>query len=192
MPRCIMLPLTRDEALKLLNEKIKSPYTIKHCLATEAIMRGLAERSGEDKELWGIAGLLHDLDLEEVKGDMNNHGKLTAQILKEKNFPPPVINAILAHNGDVLQIECEEKIDFALTAGESISGLIVATALIMPSKKLSDVKASSVIKRMKEKRFAANVSRERISKYKGLGLSLEEFSEICLLAMQAIADELGL
>jgi putative nucleotidyltransferase with HDIG domain len=187
-----MLPVSREQALNLLNEKIKTPWVIKHCLATEAIMEGLAERFGEDTEVWKMAGLLHDLDLEIVGEDMTRHGVVTGEILKDLKFPSEIINAILAHNGDVLKIPCRTILDYALTSGESLSGLIVATALVMPSKKLSDVSPQSVIKRMKEKRFAAKVSRERISQAENIGIPFEEFAGICVKSMQKISSDLGL
>lgn len=179
----------RDEALSLLNRYIKVDYTRKHCLASEAILRGLARRLEQDEELWGITGLLHDLDLELVEGDPKQHGLRTVTILKDLDYPEEGLDAILAHNGDELDIPCATPLDFALTAGESISGLVFATALILPSKKLADVKPKSVRKRIKEKRFAAKISRERIGQFEGMGLTQEEFVTIAVEAMQAAGLE---
>ncbi|NOZ02523.1 MAG: HDIG domain-containing protein [Deltaproteobacteria bacterium] len=175
---------TRDDAIELLKRYISSDYTVKHSLASEAILRGLARKLGHDEDLWGITGLLHDLDYEEIDGDPKRHGLRTAEILKEMDYPAEGVDAIRAHNGDELDIPCVTPLDFGLTAGESISGLIFATALILPSKNLADVKPKSVRKRIKEKRFAAKISRERIGQFEGLGLTQEEFVTIAVEAMQ--------
>jgi len=175
---------TREEALELLNGYIKDEYTIKHCLASEVILRGLARKLGHDEDLWGITGLLHDLDYEEIDGDPKRHGLRTAEILKEKGFPQEGLDAIVSHNGDCLDVPCRTPLDFALTSGESISGLVFAMALILPSKKLADVKPKSVRKRIKEKRFAAKISRERIGQFEGLGLSQGDFVTIAVEAMK--------
>ena len=174
---------TRDEAVTLLNRYLKVDYTRKHCLASEAILRGLAHRLEHDEELWGITGLLHDLDLELVDGDPKLHGLRTVAILNDLDYPKEGLDAILSHNGDELGIPCKTPLEFALTAGESISGLVFATALILPSKKLADVKPKSVRKRIKERRFAAKISRERIGQFEGLGLTQEEFVSIGVEAM---------
>jgi uncharacterized protein len=174
---------TRDEALALLEARIATPYTRQHSLATEAVTRALARRLHHDEDLWGIAGLLHDLDLEEVDGDMSRHARRTVEILSALDVPPEMADAILAHNGDVLGIPCRTPLDFALTAGESVTGMVFAMAKVLPSGKVSDVKASSVRKRLKEPRFAAGVSRERIAQFAGLGLTEEEFVGIAVEAM---------
>lgn len=153
-------------------------------------MRDLAPRFDADPDLWGITGLLHDLDLELVEGDENRHAKETVQVLRKRfDFPQEGLDAILAHNGDVLDIPCRTAFDHALTAAESITGMVFAMALILPSKKLSDVKAKSVAKRMKEPRFAANVSRERIGHHDDLGIDRGAFCAIAVQSMQAIAGE---
>ena len=152
---------TRDEALELLARHVQTPYTLRHSLATEAVTRALARRLGQDEDLWGITGLLHDLDLDEVAGDMGRHARRTAEILASLDVPSEMCAAILSHNGDVLGLPCREPLDFAVTAGESVTGMVFAMAKVLPSGSLADVKASSVRKRLKEPRFAANVSRER-------------------------------
>lgn len=154
-------------------------------------MENLAKRLGEDPELWGRTGLLHDLDLEIVGEDMLRHGRETVRILKERfDYPAEGLQAILAHNGDELGIDCVTKFDHALTAAESITGIIFATALIIPSKRLCDVKAKSVAKRLKEPRFAAKVSRERVSHHNDVGIDAPSFCALALESMQSIADEL--
>jgi len=186
------LGVSPEKAREIFHQYVRTENLIKHSLATEAIMRALARRLGEDETLWGVTGLLHDLDFEETKEDPPSHTLKTAQILAEKGVNAITIQAIKAHNAEALGIDRTHPIDFALTAAENITGLIVATALVYPDKKLASVKVSSVIKRMKEKAFAKNVRREAILECQRLGLSLEEFAEISLKAMQEMSQDLGL
>ena len=186
------LGVSPEEAREIFQEYVKADNLAKHCLATEAIMKVLARRLGEDEALWGMTGLLHDLDFEETKEDPASHALKSAQILAEKGVNRIIIQAIKAHNAEALGIQRIEPIDFALTAAENVTGLIVATALVYPDKKLASVKASSVIKRMKEKAFAKNVRREAIRECERMGLDLNEFVEISLAAMQEIHEVLGL
>lgn len=178
------LTLSREEALKLLLAHVKSDYTLRHSLATEAVLRALARRLGHDEDLWGLTGLLHDLDYEDVGGDPDRHGIEAANLLREKGYPEEMCEAIVAHNGDHLGVSCRTPLDYALCAGESVTGLVFAMALVLPSKAIADVKPSSVRKRLREPKFAANVSRERVGQYVGLGLSEEEFFDIAVNAMR--------
>ncbi len=182
----------REEALKLLRSHIRNENLVRHMVATEAIMRALAPRLEGDPELWGITGLLHDMDLEVIDNDMHRHARTTAGILEAKGFPPEGLQAILAHNGDVLGIEMSGNFDYALSAAETITGLIVACTLVYPSKKVGDVKPKSIRKRMKEHRFAANVSRDRIRLIDKVGIPLDEFIILALDAMKGVAEEIGL
>jgi uncharacterized protein len=182
----------RDEALPFLKEHLKTENLVRHCIATEAILRALAQRLGHDEELWGITGLFHDMDLDLVDNDMNQHGRKTAQILEEKGFPEEGRQAILAHNGDVLDIPLVTPLDVALLAGETITGLVVATTLVYPSRKVADVKVKSIRKRMKEKRFAAGVDRDKVRKIEELGIPLDDFLNLALDSMRGVADEIGL
>ena len=186
------IPVNRDEALELLKSYVHQENLIKHCLATEAIMRSLAERFGEDPEKWGIAGLLHDLDYEETYETPEQHARKTAEILKEKGFPQDMIDAILAHNAEVLGIERKTRFDYAITCSECITGLITATTLVYPDKKLASVKPKSITKRMKEKGFARSVNRDLIRLCEKIDIPLPEFAVISLEAMRGIADDLGL
>ena len=181
--------ITREEALALLRENLSNSNLIKHSLASEAVMRALASRLGENEEEWGLAGLLHDLDAEIVPAP--EHGLKTATILGEK-ISPAMAQAIKSHNQPFNGIKRETKFDDALAAGETITGLVVASTLVLPSKKLADLKAASVLKRFKEKHFAAGARREDIALCEKLGLSLEEFTDLALKAMQGISKELGL
>jgi predicted hydrolase (HD superfamily) len=182
---------SRDQAVAILHEHLQGEYLRRHSRATEVILRALASRLGADPELWGITGLLHDLDLEIVGEDALRHGRETVRILKDRfDYPAEGLQAILAHNGDLLDLPCATPFDHALTAGESITGMVFATALILPSRRLADVKAKSVAKRLKEPRFAAKVSRERISHHDPIGIDASTFCEIAVTEMQAIASEL--
>jgi len=184
--------MTRDEALELLREHVSGENLRKHAIATEAIMRALARRLGEDEELWGLVGLLHDLDYERTADSPSEHTRQSCEILREKGFPEEALKAISEHNAEALGIPRETTFGIALACGETITGLIVATALVMPDKRLASVKARSVIKRMKKKDFARAVSREIIRECERLGIPLEEFVALCLEAMRGVSDELGL
>lgn len=184
--------MNRNQAIDLLYQYIKSPNMINHCLASEAVMRGLAIHLGKDVEKWALAGLLHDLDVELVKGDMYVHGKETARILSDLNIDEEIIDAIRMHNESSSGEKRSKEFQHALAAGETITGMIVATALVYPDKKISSVKSKSVIKRMKEKKFAASVRRENIMECEKIGIPLSEFVAICLNSMNEISDQLGL
>jgi len=184
--------LTREEAYKLLCDHVAAENLRKHCIATEAIMRALARRLGRDEELWGIVGLLHDLDYERTADSPPDHTRETCEILREKGFPEEALTAIREHNAEALGIPRESEFGIALACGETITGLIVATALVMPDKKLASVKAKSVLKRMKKKDFARAVSREIIRECERIGIPLEEFVDLCLEAMRGVSDKLGL
>ncbi len=184
--------IDREGALSLLREHVRNENLIKHCIATEAVMAALADRLNEDREKWGLAGLLHDLDVEEVGQDLTRHTIETEKILREKGVDEEIVMAVKMHNETAHGIKRSEKFHHALAAGETITGLITATALVYPDKKLGSVKAKSIKKRMKEKAFAAGVNRETIMECERLGLSLDEFAQICLEAMQKVATDLGL
>ena len=186
------LTMDRRQALELLESHLKGDNLKKHCFATEAVMRALAEQLDEPIDLWGITGLLHDLDCEETADNASEHGLKTAAILAQRDLPTEVISAIKAHNAEVLGLERKSKLDFALTCAESITGMVIATALVYPDKRLKNVKAKSILKRMKQKDFARRVNREQIELCEKIGLNLADFAELSLRAMQGISDELGL
>jgi len=184
--------IDREEALVLLQEHVKTPNMIKHCLASEAVMRTLAQHVGEDPEKWGLAGLLHDLDAE-THADLEVHTRETVRILKERGVDEEIVEAIRLHNeaahpGD----QRTTRFQHLLAAGETITGLIIATALVYPDKKLASVKPKSVRKRIKEKLFAAGANREIIRECETAGIPLDQFCDMSLTAMQGIADQLGL
>lgn len=184
--------ITRDGALLLLREHLKNEKLVAHCLASEAIMRALAEKFGKDPDVWGIAGLLHDLDYEITGEDSATHGLVSAKILGEKGILPEIADVIKKHNAEGLGLSRSTLFEHALTCAESITGMIVATALVYPDKKISSVKVSSVTKRMKTPHFARAVSRERISECEKAGIPIDEFVGISIKAMTGIADQLGL
>ena len=184
--------MTRDGALTLLKQYVKNERMLNHCYASEAVMSALARRLGNDEEKWAITGLLHDLDIELVDADLGRHGRETERILRENGVDAEVIDAIVMHNETVAGRKRETLFQHALAAGETITGLIVATTLVYPDKKLASVKPKSVVKRMKEKAFAASVNRDNIMECEAIGIPLNEFAEICIAAMNGISDQLGL
>lgn len=184
--------MNRDQCLKLLEQYVQNTNMFKHCLASEAVLANLAERLGHDKDKWAMAGLLHDLDVELTNADLKIHGQKTAQILKELNFDDEIIDAIVRHNEEATHLRRSTPFHYALAAGETITGLITATTLVYPDKKIAGVKVKSVVKRMKERAFAASVNRDIILECEKLGLGIDEFAEISLKAMQAISADLGL
>ncbi len=185
-------PIPREEAIALLQEHVQNENLVKHCLATEAIMRKIAERLGEDSDAWGLTGLLHDLDFETTQDSPAEHTRKTIELLRERNFPEDALQAIREHNAEALGIPRQSKFGIALACSETVTGLIVATALVYPDKKLASVKPKSVRKRMKETAFARKVNREIIRECEQIALPLDEFIELSLTAMKGIADQLGL
>lgn len=181
--------MTREEAFGLIEEKVTNKNLIKHMVATEACMRGLARHFGEDEELWGLTGLLHDLDYDLTKDDFPRHGLLSAEMLEERGVDERIVQAVKAHPGHV---EAQSMLDKALYAVDPLTGLIVAAALMHPDKKLAGLDTDFVLRRFKEKRFAAGANRDQISTCEGFGLSLQDLVTICLEAMKSVASELGL
>jgi len=184
--------MDRDQALELVRERVKNENLVKHMIAAEAIMGALARRLGADEARWRLAGLLHDLDVEETADTMEVHGTLTVQWLREAGYEDEeVLRAILAHNS-ANGSSVETLMDRAIYASDCLTGLITAAALIRPEKKLAPVELKSLKKRFKEPSFAKGVRREDIMTCDQLGLDLEEFLGIGLEAMKEVADELGL
>lgn len=183
--------MQRPEALKLIKENVKNRNLLKHMLAVEAIMRALARRFGEDEELWGLAGLLHDIDYDKTKDDPERHSLVGAEMLEELGVDPRIVYAVKVHN-EVHGLPRKSRLDKALYAADPLTGLIVAAALIRPEKRLDIVDVDFVLHRFKEKGFARGASREQMRTCGELGLSLEEFVAMGLEAMKGIAGELGL
>ncbi len=184
--------MTRDEAEELLKAHVKNDHMLAHSYASEAVLRALARRLGRDEEAWGLAGLLHDIDIEDVGGDLGRHGLEAERLLKEAGIADEIVDAIKMHNETAAGRKRDTEFQHALAAGETITGLITAVALVYPDKKIAGVKVKSITKRMKEKAFAASVNRDIIRECELIGLPLDEFAGIALSAMQAISDRLGL
>ncbi len=184
--------ITREKALELLHEYVKKENMINHCLASEAVMMALARRLGKDEEKWGMAGLLHDIDVEVTNADAKTHGQVAIEILRKAGVDEDIIDAISLHNEESASLPRSSMLHHALAAGETITGLITATTLVYPEKKLYAVKSKSVVKRMKEKAFAASVKRENILECELIGLPIAEFAELSVNAMKEVADQIGL
>jgi putative nucleotidyltransferase with HDIG domain len=183
--------LTRDEALGLVKKNVSKKNVVYHMLAVEAIMRSVAKHLGEDEEEWGLIGLLHDIDYEKTEATPEKHSLLTEEIL-EGLVPDELIRAIKTHNFKHTGVMPETRMEKALIASDAISGLLVACALVMPSKKLVDVKAETVSKKFKDKDFARGAERERILVCEEIGIPREKFFEIALNGLKGTATEIGL
>ncbi len=183
--------MNRSQALDLLKSNIKNKNLLKHMYAAEAIMRALAEKFGEDADKWGLTGLLHDIDYDQTANDPDNHALIGGEMLKAAGFDEDIVYAVKAHNYK-LELPRKSLMDKAIYACDPLTGLIVASALIHPDKKLSSIDTAFVLNRFKESSFARGANREQIQKCSEMGLDLEEFVTIGLKAMQGIADELGL
>lgn len=182
---------TRETAWGILAEHTQNENLRKHALAVEAAMRAYARRCGAEEEKWGITGLLHDFDYERFP-DLRDHPFRGAEILRERGWPEDIIRAILSH-ADHTGVSRESPMEKTLFACDELTGFIIAAALIRPDKSLLHVEVPSIKKRMKEKAFARNVSREDIIRgAQELGIGLEEHIAVVLEAMRDIAGELGL
>lgn len=187
--------MQRDKLLNLLSEQIENKNIIKHMLATEVCMRHLARKlnvANEDE--WAFAGLMHDGDYTQSV-PVEKQGLEITRILKEKgiNVSDTVAYAMAAHNWKNNNIEPKNLIDWSLFCCDSLTGLIVASTLVLPNKKLSELTVEKIMNRFKEKNFAKGTRRDEISMCEEkLGIKLTEFVEICLLAMQEISMDLGL
>lgn len=183
--------MSRDEAVKLLKEKLPNKNLVNHCIAVEKILIALARHFGEDEQLWGLAGILHDVDYAETAKDPERHSMVGADYLQSLGLPEELVYAVRVHN-EVHGLPRKSLLDKALFSADPLSGLIVAAALIHPAKKLAPLDVAFVVKRFHEKSFARGANREAIAASSELGLSLEEFLAIGLAAMQEAAEELGL
>lgn len=191
--------MNRAEALNLVEENVQAQGLRRHMLSVEAAMRWYAVKLGEDPDTWGLAGLLHDFDWE-IHPVLERHVVEGVPILRAKGCPEVVVQAILAHNQAATGVERRDPMDFALLACDEITGLIIASALVRPSKDIRDVKLKSIKKRWKEKSFAAGVDREHVetvtsdfSREVFAGqLELWQHVTNVLEAMQGIAADLDL
>jgi putative nucleotidyltransferase with HDIG domain len=181
----------RDEALALLRQHNSNEGLIRHALAVEAVMRYCARKHGEDEEKWGIIGLTHDLDYEQFP---DQHCRKTEEILRSHNWPEEYIRAVISHGwGICTDVEPKSDLEKTLYAVDELVGLIVATALVRPSKSVMDMTAKSVKKKWKEKSFAAGVNRQVIEQGAAmLGVDLSELIDDAIMGMRSVANQIGL
>ncbi|MGI1690092.1 HD domain-containing protein [Thermoanaerobacter uzonensis] len=180
-----------NTALALVKEYVSDETLINHMIATGAIMGGLAERLGQDVERWVVTGILHDIDYQETKDNPELHSIRGGEILTEHGLDEEIVHAVMAHN-EIHGIERITLLDKGLFAVDPLSGLITATAYVMPSKKLEEVQLKSLKKKFKDKTFAKGANRDQIKTCEEFGISLDEFLEIALNEMKKIAPQIGL
>ncbi|MBN1280370.1 MAG: HDIG domain-containing protein [Candidatus Thermoplasmatota archaeon] len=183
--------ITRPDALVLLRENLRTTNLVKHSLAVEAILIAMAKRLHEDPDVWGLTGLLHDLDYDFTKDEPEKHSLMTVRML-EGLLPEEAINAIKAHNYQFTAQIPMTYLDKSLIAADAVSGLIIAAALVMPSKTLAEVTPHTVIDKFKDKSFAAGCNRKRIELCADMEFELPVFLELSLNALKGIASTLGL
>ncbi len=183
--------MNRNEALSLVREYVKNENLVRHMLAVEAAMRFYADKFGQDAEMWGIVGLLHDFDWE-IHPTLEQHPQDGAPILRQRGVPEEIIRGVLSH-ADHTGVSRESLMEKALYACDEITGLITAVALVRPSRSLLDMTANSVKKKWKDRAFAAGANRDEIAKAtQEFGMDLWEHTENVIQAMRQIAPELGL
>ena len=182
---------TREDALALLKTYNQSESLIKHALAVEGVMRFMARKYGEDEDVWGVVGLIHDLDYEQFP---DQHCKKTEAILKENNWPDSLIRAVVSHGwGICSDVKPETDMEKVLFAIDELTGLVATSALVRPTKSVMDMKAKSVKKKWKDKRFAAGVDRSIIQTGADmLGVELGDLITDTIQGMREVADEIGL
>jgi predicted hydrolase (HD superfamily) len=182
---------TRADAWALLTTYNQSESLIKHALAVEGVMRYMARKYGEDEQAWGIVGLIHDLDYEQYP---DQHCRKTEDILNQNGWPPALVRAVISHGyGICTDVEPRSTLEKVLFAIDELTGLVATTALVRPSKSVMDLKAKSVKKKWKDKRFAAGVDRGIIEQGAAmLGVELGELITDTIMGMREVADDIGL
>jgi putative nucleotidyltransferase with HDIG domain len=182
---------SRTEAFQLLKEYNQSESLIKHALAVEGVMRYMARKRGENEDMWGIVGLVHDLDYEKYP---EQHCRKTEEILRQRGWPEDLIRAVISHGwGICTEVKPETEMEKVLYAIDELTGLVVTTALVRPSKSVMDMKAKSVKKKWKDKRFAAGVNRDIIENgAKMLDVELNELITDTIMGMREVAADIGL
>lgn len=183
--------MDREQALLELKKNIKNKNLLKHMYACEAVMQGLAEHFGEDRDKWGLAGLLHDIDYDSTAEDLKRHSLVGAEMLQKMGISEDIVYAVKVHNS-THGLPRNSLMDKALYATDPVTGLIVAGALIRPEKKIDAIDVPFLVNRFNEKSFAKGANRAQIACCSEMGLSLEEFLELSLKAMQGIKGVLGL
>ncbi len=182
--------INREDAIELLRSNTNEAHLMQHALAAEAVLCALAKHLGEDENLWGITGLLHDLDYAKTHQTPEVHGLIASEMLEGK-LPQEAREAICAHNGEMNGTSPKTKLDFALRCGESVTGLIVTAALVRPTG-ITGMETKSLKKKMKDKAFAASVSRENIKQCSELDMELDQFLALAIHAMSERANELNI
>ena len=181
--------ITRDESLKLIKQHVKNRNLVNHMIAVSAIMRRMAEHFDEDPALWEAVGMLHDIDYERTSDDFSRHGLVSAKIVADL-LPEEGLQAIRSHN-EMTGVKAESRMEIGLFAADALSGMIVAGALVRPTR-LEGMKPSSIRRRMKDKSFARRVSRENIVRCEEIGIPMNDFFAMGIEAMQSVSDEIGL
>lgn len=177
----------REDAIRLLEEWVENPGLRKHMYSVEAVMRHYARQRGADEDRWGLAGLLHDLDWEKYPDE---HPLRAAEALRERDYPEDVIHAILAHRSDFTGVEPESEMDRYLVASDELSGLVYAACLVRPNG-IDDLKPKSVTKKLKDKTFAAGVSREEVERgVELIGMDRSEHIQNIIEALRSEAETL--
>jgi len=191
------LGITKEQAEKLLDEYIQDPITKLHMIESQAIMGVVAKRLGEDEDQWGIIGLLHDIDWDLTKNNNSEHCVRCAEILREAGGSEFLIETIQSHTYGMEEIPVfkdkkrETVLQHALVASETLTGLIIASVLMQPDKKLTSLSFESLKKKFKNKKFAARCNRDLIQECERSGIPLDEFLELGLKALQGISDKIG-
>jgi len=183
--------LTRAQAIVLVNKNVQKKNVIYHMIAVEAVMRALAKHLAEDEEKWSLVGLLHDIDYEKTEDTPEKHS-LIAEATLEDIADADVIRAIKSHNFEHTGTKPEAKMEKALIAADAVSGLLIACALVQPSKKLAEVKVATVAKKFRDKDFARGADRNRMLFCEQIGIPKEEFFEIALNGLKESASQIGL
>ena len=181
--------MKRDAAIALCREKCLKDTTVRHLISVEGVMRSLAERFGEDEDLWGLTGLFHDLDQDHTGDDGASHAELAASWLREAGIDDRIVNGVLAHAYEAYRTDLMTR---AIVHADAVAGLLVASALVRPEKAIG-MKVASVKKKLKEKAFAPGVNREEIVDVEAsIGLPLDEFLAVSIGGLQSVAAEIGL
>ena len=191
------LPISREQAWELIKKYNSEKTDLNHYLESEAVMRELAKKLGEDEEYWGMLGLIHDIDWGITKDNVQTHLTKASEILKEAGFDDEFIEIVLSHGYGFEELpplknrKRTEKIQHALAASETITGLIHAYAL-MKDGRVNDMEAKGLKKKFKDKTFAAKIDRDIIKECEQLGLTLEEFFDVAINGIKKIGEEVGL
>src|SRR2546423_7659315 len=181
--------MNRTEARKLAAEKPEKDTTVRHLISVEGVMRALARRFGEDEEVWGQAGLFHDLNQDQTADDPERHARLAAEWLREADADDRVVNAVLAHAHAQYRTDLMSR---AVVHADAVAGLLVAAALVRPEK-ATGMKVSSVKKKLKEKAFAPGVNRDEVTSVEeSIGIPIDEFIAVSIRGLQQVAPDIGL